>query len=186
MARKLTNPTIDDAEDGHYLWTVPAYLLRAEDYILQIIQSDETASIPLNVTSNFVPKLVLQSARALSANSTSGNNATSSTGAQTASDTSTAGQTGQTGQNADDSKGGLSTGAKAAIGVCVPLVVLLLVAGAYFYGRRQRRPQGDQVTAELPAAPERAELYTKANTAEMPGTSAERHELAGAPVGEKS
>ncbi|POR34692.1 Transmembrane alpha-helix domain-containing protein [Tolypocladium paradoxum] len=48
--------------------------------------------------------------------------------------------------------GGLSTGAKAAIGVVVPIVVIAAFLGAFFFLRRRRQRRLDSAPKELPAS----------------------------------
>lgn len=88
---------------------------------------------------------------------------------------------------------GLSTGAKAAIGVCVPIGAILIAAGAFYFGRSTRRESrkkqvpdvglpiftGEKMHEAPPQAPK--ELPTKANTAELEGTSTVQ-ELPGSPL----
>ncbi|KAE8321784.1 hypothetical protein BDV39DRAFT_185129 [Aspergillus sergii] len=84
----------------------------------------------------------------------------------------------------EESSQGLSTSAKAGIGVGVSVGAIMIIAAAAFFLVRNRRKQADRgdVRAELPATPTSKKVAVVSESAELQSTSTTKHESYELPV----
>ena len=155
---------------GTYRWStsLPASALATtQQYVLRfIIETNNVNGFPS-------PGFLIQGGAATTTSSSSISFSTSISSSSTSTSATTLPQSNTQGTGAPPASkpGGLSTGAKVAIGVVVPVVILTLLLGAYCCYRRNK-------TQLRAVGPRVAEMQRSQNTpaAELPGAHSD-HEL---------
>ncbi|KAF1817159.1 hypothetical protein P152DRAFT_469632 [Eremomyces bilateralis CBS 781.70] len=160
------NATVGSGTDGSFDWTPSTSLVAGPDYYLTFSQSISNSALGLLNWSDPFP--LLRKTENGIVTSDGPTNLPSSTSSSVPSSS----PTGETSSPSSDTAGktGLSIGEKVAIGITVPIAVIILIAAAFFFGRRRAAKRKSAV----------AEPYTE--KPELDGTAKEHDILDGREV----